>query len=153
MKRITAPLLLLVPLVACQSAASIRAARADSLLTVERVVSDSSLRYRGAGSRTWLAGSEYAVVDDEGLGAVDARSGERRSVVAADSLVPEGADEPLAVKSWVLSDDGARALLYTNTARVWRLETRGDYWVVDTDGGEPRQLGADFEESTLMFAK
>ena len=44
-------------------------------------------------------------------------------------------------------------LLFTNSARVWRANTRGDYWVYDLDTQTLTQLGAQFPESTLMFAK
>ena len=123
------------------------------VLTVERVVSDSTLRYQGVDSPTWIEGREYAVVDDEGLGAIDAKSGERRAVVPRSALVPAGADEPLSVESWVLSEDGTKALLFTNSRRVWRENTRGDFWVLDLAGGRPRQLGGDGPEASLQFAK
>jgi dipeptidyl-peptidase-4 len=151
-RRTTVLVLVLASLVSCTSVSGVK--RTDGqLLTVERVVSDASLNYRSAGSRTWLEGVEYAVADEEGLGAVDAVSGERRVVAGADALVPAGAEEPLEVASWRLSKGGRRVLLYTNTQRVWRLNTRGDYWVLDVEGGGLRQLGGDGPEASLMFAK
>ena len=122
-------------------------------LDVERVVSDGSLTWRGAGGREWIAGREYAVADGDGLGAVHAVSGERRTLAPAEALVPAGADEPLRVESFEVSDDGERALLFTNSRRVWRLNTRGDFWVLDLPDGRLHQLGADFPEATLQFAK
>ena len=45
-------------------------------------------------------------------------------------------------------------LVFTNTQPVWRLNTRGDYWVLDRTSGKLRQLGGrDAKPSTLMFAK
>ena len=32
--------------------------------------------------------------------------------------------------------------MFTNTKKVWRQNTRGDYWVFDIAGGKLRQLGA-----------
>ena len=45
-------------------------------------------------------------------------------------------------------------LVFTNTRPVWRLNTRGDYWVLDRAAHKLRKLGgADAKRSTLMFAK
>ena len=45
-------------------------------------------------------------------------------------------------------------LIYTNTRRVWRVHSRGDYWVLDRASGKLRQLGGkEASEATLMFAK
>ena len=47
-----------------------------------------------------------------------------------------------------------RLLVFTNTQPVWRLNTRGDYWVLDRASGELRKLGGtEAKPSTLMFAK
>ena len=43
--------------------------------------------------------------------------------------------------------------MFTNTERVWRLNTRGDYWVLDIGSGALRKIGAAAPESSLMFAK
>ena len=45
------------------------------------------------------------------------------------------------------------SLQFTNTRKVWRLHTRGDYYLIDAKTGEKRQLGKNFPESSLMFAK
>ena len=45
-------------------------------------------------------------------------------------------------------------LIYTNTRRVWRVHSRGDYWVLDRASGKLHQLGGkEAPEATLMFAK
>ena len=45
------------------------------------------------------------------------------------------------------------ALQFTNSKKVWRMNTRGDYYLVDVKTGDKRKLGKDFPESSLMFAK
>src|SRR4029450_2382945 len=68
--------------------------------------------------------------------------------------VPEGTDAPLEVEDYAWSPDGKKALIFTNTQPVWRLNTRGDYWVLDRATGRLRQLGGPkVKPSTLMFAK
>ncbi len=67
-------------------------------------------------------------------------------------LTPSGQDA-LAVEEFYFSEDQQKVLVYTNTIKVWRLETRGDYWVLDLKTKALRKLGAGRPVSTLMFAK
>ena len=93
----------------------------------------------------------------------DAATGERTRLVTADRLTPKGASSPLVVEQFVLSNDGQKLLIFTNSERVWRSNTRGDYWVLDlkspgnpksaSDSSPLRKLGGDAKPSTLMFAK
>ncbi len=85
---------------------------------------------------------------------VDPETGEQTVLVRAEQLVPAGDTVPLRAASFEFSQDGRKLLLYTNTARVWRQNTRGDYWVLDLDRGTLRQLGGPAAKpQTLMFAK
>ena len=79
-------------------------------------------------------------------------SGLREVIVAAQDLIPPGQPGPLPIKDYSWSDDSSKVLLFTNTKRVWREETRGDYWVFDRHSRELRKLGGEAEPSTLMFA-
>ena len=93
----------------------------------------------------------------------DAATGERTRLVPADKLTPKGASSPLVVEQFDLSSDGQKLLIFTNSERVWRSNTRGDYWVLDLkspqnskstpDSSQLRKLGGDAKPSTLMFAK
>ena len=44
-------------------------------------------------------------------------------------------------------------LVFTNTKKVWRNNTRGDYWVLNRSDGALKQLSGESEPSALMFAK
>ncbi len=59
----------------------------------------------------------------------------------------------LVPRNFLLSSDGKLALVYTNTKRVWRLDTRGDYWLLNFSSGQLKQLGKGRPESSLQFAK
>jgi dipeptidyl-peptidase 4 len=74
-------------------------------------------------------------------------------IVPSDWLKPTTADKALSVDSYEWSEDRTKILLFTNTKRVWRLNTRGDYWVLDLPTKKLFKIGADAPESTLMFAK
>lgn len=111
------------------------------------------------GPARWLDANSYTTVEraPNGSGAeivrYDARSGERSVYVSAAQLTPPGGPAPLGIADYVWSADGSRLLIFTNTARVWRDHTRGDYWVLDRTTGKLHRLGADAKPATLMFAK
>ncbi|HEX3184410.1 MAG TPA: S9 family peptidase, partial [Pyrinomonadaceae bacterium] len=143
-------LLLLVPVLAQVD---------PSVLTVE-----SMFTYRGKslGPVWWQAnGSGYLALEPSparknfvDLVRYDAATGERSVKVAAEKLVPQGGANPLEVEEFFLTDDESKLLVFTNTARVWRSNTRGDYWVLDLATSKLHKLGgADAKPSTLMFAK
>ncbi len=113
------------------------------------------------GPARWLpGGSAYAIVEPvaaPGTGReivrYDAATGARSILVAAALLTPKGAGAPLDVSDYAWSADGARLLVFTNTRKVWRDNTRGDYWVLTLGSGSLRKLGGDAPEASLMFAK
>jgi dipeptidyl-peptidase 4 len=74
-------------------------------------------------------------------------------VVSKDKLTPSGEATPIAVRSFSFSEDGNKVLVYTNSKKVWRLQTRGDYWVLNRKSGTIRKLGKSRPASSLMFAK
>src|SRR5262249_27048348 len=83
----------------------------------------------------------------------DPASGSRVVLVAASALKPASAAKPLAIDGYSWSEDHSKLLLYTNSTRVWRQNTRGDYWILDRTTGSLKKIGADAPESSLMFAK
>jgi dipeptidyl-peptidase-4 len=79
---------------------------------------------------------------------------ERTIILSAQDLVPTGSDEPLVIDDYAWSEDQSKLLLYTNSERVWRVKSRGDYSVLDLDTGKLTRLGGpEAEPSTLQFAK
>src|SRR6478672_10692526 len=65
--------------------------------------------------------------------------------------MPDG--KTIAPRSFQLSGDGNKALIYTNAKKVWRYPTRGDYWLLTLSSGELKQLGKGRPEASLQFAK
>ncbi len=78
---------------------------------------------------------------------------ERTIVAEAALLTPAGQGQPLAPQAYSFNDDEKKLLLFTNTKKVWRLNTRGDYWILDLTSHTLKQLGAGRPPSSLMFAK
>ena len=73
--------------------------------------------------------------------------------IPKDSFKPEGASKPLKFNNYWFSQDEQKLLLFTNTRKVWRLNTKGDYWVLDRQKGTITQIGKTLPPSSLMFAK
>ncbi len=85
---------------------------------------------------------------------VNPATGDKTVLVRSEQLTPPGDTVPLRMASFRFSSDGRKLLVYTNTARVWRQNTRGDYWVLDLGNGKLTKLGGrNAAPSTLMFAK
>jgi dipeptidyl-peptidase-4 len=83
----------------------------------------------------------------------DARTGAGQVLVPAARLTPKGAERPLDIDDYDWSADGTKLLVFTNSQRVWRQRTRGDYWVVDLRDWTMKKLGGEAAPATLMFAK
>lgn len=83
----------------------------------------------------------------------EAKSGVRSVLVSANKLIPNGETKPLAIKNYEWSLDNSKLLVFTNTRKVWRYHTRGDYWVLDMKSGMLSQLGKAVDRATMMFAK
>ncbi|PWJ56577.1 dipeptidyl-peptidase-4 [Dyadobacter jejuensis] len=102
----------------------------------------------------WLAdGSGYRDVQEGEIVQVSMPSGEQKTLVGKLLLTPRGMGASLPIRSYTMTSSGDKALIYTNTRRVWRYDTRGDYWVADLKSKSLKQLGKGLPESSLMFAK
>jgi dipeptidyl-peptidase-4 len=75
------------------------------------------------------------------------------AVISENQLTPADSSSPLKIRFYQFSSDQQKALIFTNTRKVWRLNTRGDYWVLDLKTGSLKQLGRTLPETSLMFAK
>ncbi len=78
---------------------------------------------------------------------------QRTVLVTKEQLTPTGKTAPLSMRNYFFTDDNSKVLIYTNTKRVWRQDTRGDYWVLDMPTKKLSQIGKTLPESSLMFAK
>jgi dipeptidyl-peptidase-4 len=133
----------------------------SSLLTLTRIYGSGEFASQPFGPSRWLGdGSAYTTLEPAGDGRgqdivrYDVETGRRDVLVTARQLTPSGAEGPLDVEDYAWSPDLGRLLVFTNTKPVWRLNTRGDYWVLDRNSGRLLQLGGrDAKPSTLMFAK
>lgn len=76
-----------------------------------------------------------------------------KTIVTKEQLTPKGSTNPLRLSYYTFSSDQQKVLLFTNTKKVWRINTKGDYWVLDLKTGSLTQLGKSLPASSMMFAK
>ena len=145
-------LLLLLPI-------SIFGQEADSLLTLDRIYASGEFRGEYQRPISWIEGGDAYVTIERNKEGQDelvryASKTNRRSLfLSASQLTPQGDTIPISVENFGLSSDGTKVLVFTNSERVWRSRTKGDYWVYDLETGKLKQLGKNFPASSLMFAK
>lgn len=99
-------------------------------------------------------GNAYYSFSKKGVEIVDVlHPGKDQTLLNSSELVPAGSSEALQVQSFQVSPDDKSLLLFANTKKVWRDNTRGDYWIFDKNTKKLTQLGKGLPSSSLMFAK
>jgi len=149
---------------------------ADQMLNLEAIFKDYEYEPKEPGQIRWLEdGSGYTALetvkeyrdvkperDEEGeiikwaedIIFYNPATLERSILISARQLTPEGEDKALSIDDYSWSEDRSKLLIYTNSVKVWRTKSRGDYWLLNLDSGDLWQLGgSETEESTLQFAK
>ncbi len=102
----------------------------------------------------WMKdGSSFSMLKDGGVVKMQVAGGTQQVLVKRDELKVGSKGEPLAIRNYSFSDDGNWMLIFTNTAKVWRYHTRGDYWIFNMKDRSLRQAGKGRPSQSLMFAK
>ena len=96
-------------------------------------------------------GKAYYANEGGGITKIQLPDFSKTVLVEKDKLNNNG--KTLAVKSFAVSENEQMFLVFTNTKKVWRYETRGDYYVYNKPSGTLKQLGKTLPEASLMFAK
>jgi len=132
-----------------------------SLLTLERIFTSQEFTGETFGQARWIDGGAGYTKLEKSAAANSKRdivryetaTGKRSVLVGADRLIPAGQTAQLDIEDYSWSADGKKLLVFTNSQRVWRQNTRGDFWVLELASGKLTRLGRDAKPSTLMFAK
>ena len=95
---------------------------------------DTVLTYRAKrlGEVKWQAdGSGYLMLEPSAdkaelfdIARYEVATGQKTILASAEKLTPRGASAPLMIEQFDFSQDGRKILLFTNSARVWRSNTR-----------------------------
>ena len=132
----------------------------SSLITIDRIFLQREFSAKGLGQTQWFDnGDSYTKLESseklesgEDIVKYDVQSGEREIIVSAENLIPAGDSSALYIESYSFTNDQKNLLIFTNTKKVWRRNTRGDYYVLDLETRQLNKLGGDAKSSTLMFA-
>lgn len=132
-----------------------------SKLTLDRIFHSSDFSEESLGTVRWLTKSsayttrepsqQYKGYHD--LVRHDPKTGNKEILAAAAHLIPAGKTAPLSIESFTWSPNEGLVLIFTNSKRVWRHNTRGDYWIYDITSRELHRLGGKAPDSSLMFAR
>ena len=125
-------------------------------LTVERIFAQGDFTSAPLPDVHWLGdGASYVDIrpaKDSGTDVIRVDLATGRESVLADASILVGADgKRLEVEDIALSEDERQALLFHNTVRVWRQNTRGLYHVLDFATKRLRPLSR--KPGLQMFAK
>lgn len=96
-------------------------------------------------------GKGFSFVKNGSIVRMQVGSDKEETLLGKDQIKVNG--KALDIESYQFSADGNQVMLFTNTAKVWRYNTRGDYWVYSFSGKSLRQLGKGRPAQSLMFAK
>lgn len=106
----------------------------------------------GQGLRWAAEGNAYFRAEGGEINRYSLPANTKTTYVSKAELTPTGAPA-LRVRNYTFSKDQSKLLIFTNTQRVWRLDTRGDYWVLDLKTKALTQIGKSRPAASLMFAK
>ncbi|GAB3271988.1 S9 family peptidase [Larkinella harenae] len=98
-------------------------------------------------------GKAYLSSNRESILRTDVVSGRETPLVTKEQLTPPGSGKPLNIASFAFSPDSSTVLIFTNTARVWRYNSRGDYYLLNRNTNQLRQIGKNLPSQSLLYAK
>jgi dipeptidyl-peptidase-4 len=156
-----APLFLLIAVHALTGLHAEPAKPDPAQLTLARIFTDKEFDEEKMPSLKWskISASYFTLEkpaegkDGKDLVQNHVETGKQTILTSAKALTPKGEKKPLTVDSFEFNADESKALLFTHTNKVWRKNTRGDYWLLDLATKALTKLGGDAAPSTLMFAK
>lgn len=98
-------------------------------------------------------GNQYYTIQSGEIVRVNMPDQTTTTLLTKADLTTQSMHRQVQPEDFSISEDGNKVLIYTNTKKVWRYHTRGDYWVYDISSKALTQLGKGLPESSLMFAK
>lgn len=98
-------------------------------------------------------GNSYYSIEAGNIIKVILPSFKKETVIYKENLVNVQNGNIISVRSFVFSEDEKKVLIYTNTKKVWRYDTRGDFWIYSIENKSLQKLGGSLPSSSLMFAK
>lgn len=120
---------------------------------LRQIFTTRDLQTKSFGPARWIeGGNAYTTLEGGEIVRYETASGKRSVLISKAALTPAGSKEPLPIDDYHWSNDAKQLLVFTNTKKVWRSNTRGDYWVLNRTSGGLKKLGGAAAASSLMFA-
>lgn len=148
----------LVPTVLCVS--TVFGQSDPGRLTLDRIYNSGEFQGGPGASFSWLDATTGTQMEPSltrkgfhDLVRVNSADGTKTVLIPAEKLVPPGAKDPLRTSGYLFSKDQSFVLFTAAPMRVWRRDTRSDYWTYHIPTGTLTKLGGDAKPSSLMFAK
>lgn len=98
-------------------------------------------------------GDSYYTIKEGEIVKVKMPEQTRQVVLSKPNLTTQSIQQAVKPEDFSISEDGSKILIYTNSKKVWRYHTRGDYWVYKVANKHLEQIGKGLPASSLMFAK
>ena len=65
----------------------------------------------------------------------------KKNILVSKAFLKSGQDSgSLNIRDFSFSADDSKVLIYTNTKKIWRQDSRGDYWVLDISNKKLHQI-------------
>ena len=130
---------------------------ATETLTLEKLFASGEFFGDGFQGGRWASeGPVLLYVDADGstsnLVELDLATDSERTLIDGARLAKPDGEGTIGIEDYAYSDDGSKALLYTDSERVWRLNTKGFYYVYDLGTGDVTPVAAR-SAGFQMFAK
>ena len=129
-----------------------------AILSIDRIYNSQEFKQSFAPEIQWIENGEAYVIKEKsgnmgGFELIKYKSLDQKREVFVPSPVLTFSDKPLKIESFSLSEDGSKVLIFNNSSKVWRSNTKGDFYVYDLNSKKLTQLGKNLSPSSLMFAK
>jgi dipeptidyl-peptidase-4 len=121
-------------------------------LTVERIWGSEEFDTDLVSVRWASDGRSYTETEENDdltdLYQVDVATGERVLLVRGSDLVPPGTRTPIDIEEYEFSPDRSKLLIFTNSIRVWRRNTKGEYYIWDINARRltPISAGSGYQQ-------
>ncbi len=126
----------------------------ESIFDTDRYKVDTfSPNWENSGGKFVHSKPSTTVTNGYDLVAVDPTNNAETTLVSAEQMIPPDMTKSMPIANHQWAADRTLALIFTNTRKVWRHHSRGDYWLLNRKTGSLRQIGKDRPPTSLMFAK
>ena len=138
--------LLFICLLLCQFYTADAQSIGDPFLTIDRIYDTGEFRQEGMKPIKWIDGGNSYVIIEKGIRGnelirYNSATQEKDVFISATELKDPNTQSVITIEDFSLSSNESKVLIFTNSSRVWRSNTKGDYWVYDLDTKRLTQIG------------